>query len=238
MTIVVSISSRSRLELTAWPTSPSAFSSSTERASSRPRCWSSWKSWTFWIAIAPCAANVLARLDRLLVERVDLVAPERDDAEDALVHQHRDAEQRADAAEVACPVPLVVGISEHVRDLDGAALEADAADDRARILRDRAVLDLGAVRVGAPEQVGQAIDVAVALVDHSRVGAAEPDRVAHDGLEHRLKLELPAPDDVEDLAGGRLLLDRLGQVPRDLRDAGVDGRSGFLLGGHETSRWR
>ena len=40
VTIVVSTSSRSRLELTAWLTSPSALSSSTERASSRPRCWS------------------------------------------------------------------------------------------------------------------------------------------------------------------------------------------------------
>ena len=47
-----------------------------------------------------------------------------------------------------------------------------------------------------------------------------------------------APDDVEHLAGGRLLLDRLAQVPRELLDARVDGCSGFLVGGHGSSRWR
>ena len=151
--------------------------------------------------------------DRLVVERLDLVAPERDDAEDALVHEHRHAEQGADAAQVAGPVPLVVGVGEHVRDLHRAALQADAADDRARVLRDRPVLDLGAVCVGAAEQVGEAVHVAVEQVDHPRVGAAEPDRVAHDRLEHGLQLELAAPDDVEHLAGGRLLLDRLGSDP-------------------------
>ena len=176
--------------------------------------------------------------DRLVVERLDLVAPERDDAEDALVDQHRHAEQGADAAELAGPVPLVVGVGDHVRDLDGAALQPDAADDRPRVLRDRAVLDSARYASGAAEQVGQAVDVAVELVDHPRVRAAEPDRVAHDRLEHGLQLELPAPDDVEHLAGGRLLLDRLAQVPRELLDARVDRCSGFLVGGHGSSRWR
>ena len=175
--------------------------------------------------------------DRLVVEQLDLVAPQRDDAEDALVDQHRHAQQGADAAEVAGLMPLVVGVRDHVRDLDGAALESYAADDRARILRDRAVLDEGAVGVGAAEQMGQAVHVAVEQVDHARVGAAEPDRVAHDRLEHRLQLELPAPDDVEHLAGGSLLLDRLAQVPRELLDARVDGCSGFLVGGHGSSQW-
>ena len=175
--------------------------------------------------------------DRLVVERLDLVAPQRDDAEDALVDEHRHAQQGADAAEVAGTVPLVVGVGDHVRDLHRAALQPDAADDGPAVLRDRPVLDPGAVRVGAAEQVGEAVHVAVELVDHPRVGAAEPDRVAHDRLEHGLQLELPAPDDVEHLAGGRLLLDRLAQVPRELLDARVDRCSGFLVGGHGSSRW-
>ena len=51
-TIVVSTSSRSRLEDTAWLISPSARSSSTDRVMS-------WKSCTLRIAIAACAANVV-----------------------------------------------------------------------------------------------------------------------------------------------------------------------------------
>jgi hypothetical protein len=51
-TMVVSTLSRSRLELTAWLISPSASSSSTDRASWRVRR-------TFWIAIWPCAAKVV-----------------------------------------------------------------------------------------------------------------------------------------------------------------------------------
>ena len=39
--------------------------------------------------------------DRLVVERLDLVAPQRDDADDALVDEHRHAQQGADAAQLA-----------------------------------------------------------------------------------------------------------------------------------------
>jgi hypothetical protein len=74
---------------------PEARSSSTERARSRPRCSRAWKSWTFWIAIAPCAAKVVDEGDRLVVERLHLVAPQRDDAQDALV-------RRASARRAGC----------------------------------------------------------------------------------------------------------------------------------------
>ena len=50
--------------------------------------------------------------DRLLVELLDLVAPQRDDAEDALVDKHRHAQQGADAAQLAGTVPLVVGVGD------------------------------------------------------------------------------------------------------------------------------
>ena len=128
--IVVSISSRSRLELTAWLISPRARSSSTERARSRPRCCELLEELHVLDRDRALRGEGVGERDRLVVERVDLVAPERDDAEDALVDQHRHAEQGADAAELARPVPLVVGVGEHVRDLDRAALQADAADDR------------------------------------------------------------------------------------------------------------
>ena len=92
--MVASTWSRSRLELTASPTSPSARSSSTVRASSRSRC-----------------CELLDQLDvvdrdrglrreggdephRAVVERLDLVAPQRDHADDALVGEHRRAHHR------------------------------------------------------------------------------------------------------------------------------------------------
>ena len=103
VTIVLSTSSRSRLELTAWLTSPSARSSSTERASSRLRCWSSRNSRTFWIAISALRGERRDQPDRPVVERIDRRAPERDHADDAVLGQHRDAEHRAEPAELAGP---------------------------------------------------------------------------------------------------------------------------------------
>ena len=138
-TIVVRTSSASRLELTAWLTSPRARSSSTERASSAPRSCSSRNRWTFWIAIAPWAANVVTSSIVALVERSDLVSVEHDHADDAPFGQHRDAEQRAEAPELERGLPLVARIGPRVLDLDGAPLEADQADDRARAAGDRVV---------------------------------------------------------------------------------------------------
>ena len=95
---------------------------------------------------------------------------------------------------------------------------------------DRATLELGAVLLRAAADEGEPVDVIVELIDRPRIGAAQPDRVAHDGLEDGLQLERPAADDVEHLAGGRLLLDGLGQIPRELIHSVVEVRPGFRLG--------
>src|SRR5215831_2865717 len=60
-TIVVNTVSSSRVELTAWPTSPRAFISSTDRTSSWVRACSSWNRRTFSMAITAWSANVLSR---------------------------------------------------------------------------------------------------------------------------------------------------------------------------------
>ena len=98
------------------------------------RSCSSWKSRTFWIAIAPCAAKVVTSADRPLVERVDLAAPERDDADDAILGEHRHAEHRPEAAELPRLLPLVARIGHRVGYLDRAPLEPDESDERARPL--------------------------------------------------------------------------------------------------------
>ena len=101
VTIVVSTSSRSRLELTAWLTSPSARSSSTDCASCRLRCSSSWTSWTFRIAITPWAANVVTSSivrssNGSTSDRQSTITPTT-----RLAREHRHAEHRAEAAELA-----------------------------------------------------------------------------------------------------------------------------------------
>src|SRR4029434_5168902 len=56
--MVLSTVWRSRVELTAWPTSPNALSSPTDRDSSRVRASSSWNSRTFSMAITAWSAKV------------------------------------------------------------------------------------------------------------------------------------------------------------------------------------
>ena len=197
-----------------------------------------WKSCTFWIAIAPCAAKVLARpivcsSNGSTSSRQSVMTP-RTRWSTSIGTPRR----VRTPPELAGAVPLVVAGR---RRTSGIWTVRRSSPTRPTTVPascgDRPVLDPGAVGIGPAEQMGEAVHVAVEQVDHARVGAAEPDRVAHDRLEHGLQLELPAPDDVEHLAGGRLLLDRLAQVPRELLDARVDGCSGFLVGGHGSSQW-
>ena len=69
-TMVSSTVCRSSVELTAWVTSPSARSSSTDWESSRVRACTSSKSRTFSIAITAWSANVVDQLDLLVGERL------------------------------------------------------------------------------------------------------------------------------------------------------------------------
>ena len=83
-----------------------------------------------------------------------------------------------------------------------------------------------------PTHEREPVDVAVELVDVAAVGAAQPHGVAHDGLEHRLEPEVRAPDHLEHLARRRLLLDRLGEVPRAERRGPVACDRRFRLSRH------
>src|SRR5262249_8064879 len=72
--------------------------------------------------------------------------------------------------------------------------------------------DLGIFRSGA---IGSddAVAFAVLPIDESEICAAEPYRALDEGLQYGLEVEGGATDDLEDLAGGGLLLERLGEVP-------------------------
>ena len=142
----------------------------------RPATSSSRKSWTFWIAIAPWAAKVRDQLERAIAELVDLLAPQRDDADHLVARQHRHPEHRPEAAELARLVHLVVGVGEHVEDLDGAPLEPDAADQRPGAAGDRHAGEVVAVRLRPADRQRQPVDVVVEHVDLAGVGRAAAGR--------------------------------------------------------------
>ena len=151
------------------------------------------------------------KVDRPVAERIDLEPPEDQDSDDAVADQHRRAEHRAVPAELAPGGPAVDGISEHVGDLDDAPLQRDPADERLRTLLYGMALHVLPVLPGTADNEGDPVDVALELVDVAAIGAAQPHGVTYDRLEHRLKRKVRVPHQLEDLAGRRLLVDRLGQ---------------------------
>ena len=65
-----------------------------------------------------------------------------------------------------------------------------------------------------PSSNAKSIDVALELVDHAGVRATKSHRMPYDRLEHRLELEVGPADNLQDFAGGRLLLNSLREFPR------------------------
>ena len=58
-----------------------------------------------------------------------------------------------------------------------------------------------------------AINIAVLSVYKTLFGPAQADRVLHQAVQDRLKVERRTADDLEDLGSGRLLLLRLSEKP-------------------------
>ena len=123
--MVPSTVSRSSVELTAWLTSPSARSSSTERASSRVRARTSSNSRTFSIAITAWSAKVVDQLDLLVGERPH--GGSRSDANHAnrgSFPQQGDAEHGAKVADFLQLEPDVFGIGKAIREVNRRACRA------------------------------------------------------------------------------------------------------------------
>ena len=91
-------------------------------------------------------------------------------------------------------------------------LEPDAPHQRAGTQRDGVLLEVAAVFGGSPERDRHPVDVALALVDHARIGGTQPDGVADHRLEDRLHLRPRATDRLQNLVGHGLLLDRVGEI--------------------------
>ena len=123
-------SSRSRLELTAWPISPRASSCSTFWPSS---CWRSSRARTSraWrMAMAAWAANVVRTSVSRSPNGIHLHPPHQQHPDQFAVELHRGAQDGAQAREPLQVEPPVVGVREDVGDLLRTAVEGDPTDQR------------------------------------------------------------------------------------------------------------
>ena len=171
-------------------------------------------------------------LDRAVAERLDVHAPERQDAGDAIVGEHRHAQDRPEPGELAPGVPAVVGVGEHVGDLDHAAAEPDPPDERSGVHLDRMARHVVPVGGRSADQVREPVAIAVEAVHEPGVGVAQAHRVADDGLEHRLEREVRVPHQLQDLARRRLLVPRFGQFAFQPSDMVGIRRHRVRSGGH------
>ncbi|HEY4956276.1 MAG TPA: hypothetical protein VII31_00555, partial [Caldimonas sp.] len=153
----------------------------------------------------------LEQLDVTRGERARLAPRHADQADGHLMTQQRNHQLAAPAAlarHVANP-PRHAGLGFRVRDLGDAALAHRHVDrtvgERPRIRRSKQVV---ALRIGRRErhEVQRVVDE---TKDGGRKAAEEAIRARRDGVEHRLHVRRRAGDDLEDVGGGGLALQRL-----------------------------
>ena len=188
---------------------------------------------TFWIAIAPCAAKVVTSPIVRVVERLDLGAPERSRPDDPVVGQHR--RRRAACGSRRARAPRATGSrGRPARRRSGPCAAPAPTRPTSVPARRHRVLLAGSRGTPAdpPTRARDPVDVALRLVHvppsapHSRT--AWRTTVSNTGSSS----EVRAPDRLEHLARGRLLLDRVGEVPRQPRDAVPACDRRFRLGRH------
>src|SRR5262249_24164416 len=155
-TIVVSTVSRSSVEFTAWDTSPSARSSSTERASSRVSRLHLVKEPHVLDRDQRLVGESGDELDLPVRERLDVIALETDDGDHYVVAQQRNPEHGALPADLLGLQHVVLGISQPTRQVNRFSLNRGSADQRAtsrcyRMLKK--VFDIVGPDVVGPHQV-------------------------------------------------------------------------------------
>ncbi len=226
------------MELTVRLTALSAWSSSTDRVSSRVRASQFLEQPHVLDGDDRLVGEGGHQLDLLVGEGPHLRPADHEDAADRALPEHGNGEDRPDLGAALAFGPAVLGIGHGVVDVDDASLEEGPARRR---------LPAGTVRVslhdvdelgGLPVRDRHAIDVPFLAVDEPLVRAAEPHRALDEARQHRLEVEGRAADDLEDLAGRRLLLERLGEVVvarLELREEAdvLDGDDGLVGEGLE-----
>src|SRR5215467_9575112 len=191
-TIVLRTVSSSSVELTACPTSPSAVNSSTERVSSAVRSRNSLRSRAFSMAIAAWSANVSISAMWLSPNACTsclwmVITPSSSPA-------------------------LTIGIAQGIFDVDGTTLQRCTPRRAAAFGHDRILLDIGCELRAAVVLGRGAQTFSVEAPDDAVLRPAESDRVLDQRFENRLEVERGAANDLEQIAGRRLLLQGLTEL--------------------------
>ena len=129
--------------------------------------------------------EICDQLDLLVGEGVDSSPANHDDADDGVLPDHRDREDR--------PMHLlrsaVILVREDIVNVHDAALQNGSSRRRSSILTDRIPLhDLDEFRRVAIAG-RNAINLPILRVDEALVGVTESDRVLQQTLQHRLEFE-------------------------------------------------
>ena len=128
----------------------------------------------------------------------------------------RDGHDRAVTPQTLELAHPVVRVREHVMDMHRPALEGGPSDGRARCQGVRmffVVLSHLRQCAGGTGSRREAQDLATQPVDRALLRYAEPPCALDQGFQDKLQIKRRAADDLEDLAGGGLLLEGLGELP-------------------------
>jgi hypothetical protein len=156
--------------------------------------------------------------DLIVHERPDLVPVDRDDPEQLVRSQHGD-HQHGPVGSNLLPSVRVLRIAPDIVNVDAAPLEGGTPDTTPASKRDGILLDECSELRRDVVSGHDSHQLTVEAEDQRAFGLAQPDRVLGQRLEDGLEIEAGTADHLEQLAGRRLLLERLCLALQRLRQA-------------------
>src|SRR5262249_14425094 len=149
------------------------------------------------------------QLDLLIGEGLHRAPGQGDDPNRQSFSQERDAKNRTKAATLGCPPIRVFRIGENVGDMNGFAFKQEGSGYRCSV--DPSWVTGGELGVLTREPIGRfkVVSFAFRSTYGYHVGLAKARRRFDECVEHRLQIEGRAADDLENVGGGGLLLERL-----------------------------
>ena len=188
-------------------------------STSAVRTWRALTRSTLRMAIAAWVAKVVRSSVARSLNGSTSGPPDDQDADDLAVEQHGDAHGGPEAAVALDVEPAVLGVGEDVGDLLGPALQPDPAGERAPVLGQRVLVEVGAVLLGeGARRDRQPVRVALEQEDQGDVGPAEVAGAVDDGLQHGVEVQGGAAEDGQHPARRRLLLPGLAEVAPEALD--------------------
>src|SRR5688572_24114467 len=105
-------------------------------------------------------------------------------------------------------------ILQHIRNMYGATLDDRSPENGSAIRLCGVALEVLALLRRQAVGCGKRIGITLATSNQGDVRLAQASRRFDEGVQHSLQVERRAADDLENVGGGRLLLERLAQLLR------------------------